>query len=197
MICFSAVTNAQVKMIADYTIEMSAEIRDSANALTSTGIKTISVSSKKVRSDYSSARILQSTIRDNAAGSAVILRETIGDDSKYLRKLDADKWKKENIRFEELKYSITTESKKILNYDCKKATAQLKDGSLMIVWYTPAITVLSNENNFQFNAIPGLVLEYEIKNAQRSIHFTAASINFDPVPASKFAIPVSGYRIIE
>jgi GLPGLI family protein len=190
----STIVSAQQKGIADYTVEMNAEIADATGAVISTAAKTISVSGKKVRTDYTSAKITQSTIIDNVSNSAVILREEA--DNKYMRKLNAEQWKKENQRYDGISFQFTSETKKIAGYDCKKATAQLKDGSTLIVYYTPAVMVTTSENNFQFSSIPGLVMEYQWKNAERSIRFVAKNINFDPVPASKFDIPASGYRII-
>lgn len=193
LISFS--TFAQQKLIADYTLEMSAVMSSSIGEPVSVGTKIISVSGKKVRTDYSSARISQSTIRDNASNATVILRENEG--SKFMRRLNGEEWKKENQRFDGIIFQSAAETKKILNYDCKKIVAHLKDGSVLTAYYTSSVSVIATENNFEFDKVPGLVLEYELQNAERTIRFTAKALDFDPVPASKFDIPISGYRIID
>jgi hypothetical protein len=42
--------------------------------------------------------------------------------------------------------------------------------------------------------LEGLPLEYELINGNFKIHYTASKINLNPVPASKFDMPKSGYR---
>jgi GLPGLI family protein len=190
----STMISAQQKIIADYTIEMNAEIADASGNIVFTAAKTISVSGKKVRVDFSSSKMNQSTIIDNISNSSVILREESGN--RYMRKLNAEQWQKENQRFNGISFQFNSETKKILGYDCKKATAQLKDGSTLTVYFVPSVSVTANENDFQFNSIPGLIMEYQLKNAERTIHFIGKNINFDPVPASRFEIPSTGYRII-
>ena len=53
------------------------------------------------------------------------------------------------------------------------------------------------ENKFYdplFKNLDGLPLEYELKKGSLQIKYTLASISLNPVPASKFDIPTSGYR---
>jgi hypothetical protein len=40
----------------------------------------------------------------------------------------------------------------------------------------------------------GLPLEYELVQGKLTIKYTVSKINMNPVPASKFDIPKSGYR---
>ena len=40
----------------------------------------------------------------------------------------------------------------------------------------------------------GCRLEYELQKGNLHIKYTLASVNLNPVPASKFDIPTSGYR---
>lgn len=54
-----------------------------------------------------------------------------------------------------------------------------------------------NENAYQFKGIPGFVLEYEAQTEKGSkVQLTATLINLSPVPASKFQIPQTGYRML-
>jgi GLPGLI family protein len=89
------------------------------------------------------------------------------------------------------------EVKQILGYECKKAILQLNDGNTFSVYYATAITPSVREFEFQFKDIPGFVLEYEtVEGKGEKITFTATKINLNPVPASKFDIPTSGYRLL-
>ena len=92
--------------------------------------------------------------------------------------------------------SLATDTKTILGYECKKALIQLKDGNMFTVYYATNIITSVKEFEYPFKDVPGLVLEYEEQAAgNKKIKYTATKINFNPVQASKFDIPVSGYRI--
>lgn len=160
-------------------------------------VKTLYVKGNMSRVDLNGNNFTQSIIYDNKSGNAVVLKE-VGNE-KYISAFTADKWKKENKRFDGMKTSLTAEKKKVLGYDCKKAIATLSDGSSYTIFYATSITTSATENPYQFKDIPGFVLEYETSPAKSSskITFTAISINFDPVPAVKFEIPISGYRALE
>jgi len=96
------------------------------------------------------------------------------------------------------KLKLDDDVKTILGYECKKAIVKLKNGSIYNMYYTTAIIPSASENPFEFKDVPGFVLEYETGgNKSSKITYTAIQINFDPVPASKFKIPTSGYRVLE
>jgi len=154
------------------------------------------IKGKMSRIDIIGNNYKQSVIYNNETGTAVILKE-IGAE-KYLSTFTSDEWKKENMQFEGLTVKLTNETKTILGYECKKAVGYLKDGSNYNIYYAPAILPSANENPYQFKDIPGFVLQYEIYNNKNSsgITYTATLINFNPVPASRFQIPSSGYRVL-
>src|SRR6266542_2985014 len=130
-------------------------------------------------------------------GKAVILKEVGAE--KYMSTFNAAEWKKENRQFEGLTVTLTNETKTILGYECKKAIAHLKDGSSYNIYYATAIIPSASENPYQFKDIPGFILQYETfgnKNSSR-ITYTATLINFNPVPASRFEVPSSGYRVLK
>ena len=58
--------------------------------------------------------------------------------------------------------------------------------------------LVPENNNFQYEtrSLPGLALEYEISTKDRKVTYTVSKISFSPVPASKFELPKSGYRIM-
>lgn len=150
---------------------------------------------KLSRVDLLSNDFKQSIFYDSKSGSAVVLKE-IGSE-KYKSVYSADQWRNENKRFEGSKITPTTERKTILGYDCRKIIVTLKDGNTYNMYCALAIIPSINENPYQFKDMPGFVLEYETSTgANTKITYTATMINFNPVPASKFEIPTTGYRIL-
>ena len=89
------------------------------------------------------------------------------------------------------------DTKTILGYECRKAVLQLKDGSAYSLYYTTTIIPSVREFEYQFKDIPGFVLEFESQETDsKVIKYTATKINLNPVLASKFDIPVTGYRLL-
>jgi len=184
-------------VVGDCTVTYKISGSDAAtNNNLSGATKIFYVKGKMARTDIIGSNYKQSVIYDNASGIAVILKE-IGSE-KYMSTLSADDWKKQNIRFERQTIKLDDDTKTILGYECKKAIAKLKDGSIYNMYYTTAIIPSASENPYEFKDIPGFVLEYDTGgNKSSKITYTAVQINFDPVPASKFKIPTSGYRILK
>lgn len=188
------------KVVADCTVTFSVTVNETGatgtSAMFNNAIKTLYIKGNDVRSDIESSSFVQSTIWNGKTSSAVILREISGN--KYMTVLDAAKWKEQNKKYDGMKVTLTNETKTILGYVCKKAIATLADGSALNVFYAPEIIPSSNENDYQFKDIPGFALEYEaeIEKGKSKITFTATKFNLSPVPAAKFEIPKSGYKIL-
>jgi GLPGLI family protein len=192
-------SNAQRQVIVgDCTVTYTITGSDAATNNNLAGAtKTLYIKGKMSRIDMIGNNYKQSMIYDNESETAVILKE-IGAE-KYISTFNSNEWKKENKRYEGLTVTLTNETKTILGYECKKAVAHLKDGSSYNIYYAPAIMPSANENPYQFKAVPGFILEYETsgnKNLSKII-YTATLINFNPVPASRFQIPSSGYRVLK
>ncbi len=81
---------------------------------------------------------------------------------------------------------------------CKKVVAKLTNGSAYNVFYTPSITTSNKQYEYQFKDLPGLVLEYEeeSEDGKTKIKYSATKMTLVPVPAAKFDLPKSGYRIL-
>jgi GLPGLI family protein len=142
-----------------------------------------------------STTFLQTLIYDKSTGTAVIMRELGAN--KFMTKLDNKAWANQNSKYTGMVITYLDEVKQILGYECKKAILQLNDGNTFSVYYATAITPSVREFEFQFKDIPGFVLEYEtVEGKGEKITFTATKINLNPVPASKFDIPTSGYRLL-
>ncbi len=144
------------------------------------------------RSEMSSALASFTTIHDARTGAAVVLQEISGQ--KLLIKMTAENWKDKNKRYEGITFKPTDETKIIAGYKCTKAIATMKDGSTFTVYYTRDIMPENSDYNVQFKNLDGLPLEYELIQGKLKIKYTVSKINMNPVPASKFDIPKSGYR---
>jgi len=189
-ITFIAYTQ-QAKVIGECTVTYSIKIANEPGNAT----KILYIKGKKTRSEIISPSFTQTTIYDSKTGEAVILRELNGE--KYLSKFNAAKWKERNKMWDGLAVKLTNEGKTILDYPCKKAIATTKDGKSFVLYYTTGITPSASENSYQFKNIPGIILEYESETSEgKNITFKATRIDFSPVPAAKFEIPESGYRIL-
>jgi GLPGLI family protein len=93
---------------------------------------------------------------------------------------------------------MSKEQKTILGYACTKATINFKNGSQATVWYLPQVKPSITENDWQFGALPGLVLEYESFNpaTQQTLRFSALRLDITPVPTALFEPPLAGYRLL-
>ena len=144
------------------------------------------------RSEVSSSMFSSITIYDSRAGTGVILKEVNGQ--KLLIRMNEDNWNQKNSRFLNIKFSKTNENKTIAGYACSKAISSTPDGFEIIVFFTRDLLPENKTYDPAFKNLDGLPLEYELSKGNLHIKYTLASINLNPVPASKFDIPTSGYR---
>lgn len=192
--------SGQQRVVAECTITYGINIDDTqasndAIASLKSSSKTVYIKGMNSRTDLTSPTFMQSMIYQKNNGTAVILREFGAN--KFMTKLDTEKWKEENKKFDGMRIEATSETKTIIGYECKKVNLVMANGSTFSVYYTPAIAPSVKEFEYQFKDIPGLVLESESIDADgNKIRYTAKQINFNPVPPSKFDIPTSGYRIL-
>jgi GLPGLI family protein len=153
---------------------------------------TIYLKGNMSRSEMVSALFSSTTIHDSKAGTAVVLREVSGQ-KLLIRMTEAD-WQKKNSRYEGITFKNTGETKEIAGYKCVKAEATMADGSSFYVYYTTDIIPENKEYDYHFRNLNGLPLEYELTQKSLTIRYTVSRINMNPVPASKFDVPTSGYR---
>lgn len=192
---------AQIRVVADCAITYAISADESGankeiNESLQSSTKTVYIKGNESRTDLVSPSFTQSLIYNKATGAAVILREF--GNNKFMTRLDHSKWLEENKKYEGMTVTLPgTETKTILGYECKKGVIQLKDGSSFVLYYATAIVPSVKEFEYQFKDIPGFVLEFESQEADgKKIKYTATKINMSPVPASKFDIPTSGYRLL-
>jgi GLPGLI family protein len=185
----------QRKVISDCTITYTVSNAGSntKNDLEA-ALKTIYIRGKQMRIDLNSNTFNQTIFYNDNTGEATVLK-SIGQ-SKYISNYTAAEWQNENDVYNGIKISFTSNIKKILGYNCKEALLQLKNGSKYTIYYVPDIIPSVTENDFEFKIVPGLVLQYETSAHDQKIQYTASQVNFDPVPAFRFEIPKSGYKIL-
>jgi GLPGLI family protein len=188
---------AQQRIVAECTVVYKVESQDASDAsMRQKAIKTVYIKSNNARIDLVATAYSQTTIYNKTTATATVLR-SFGDD-KYMTPLNAQQWRKVNLGLDSIQMLITPDSISILDYTCKKAVLQLKDGAQVIVYFTTAIIPSVREYEYMFKDVPGFVLGYEMQDeAGVKKVFRATQINlYNPVPASKFDIPTKGYRII-
>ncbi len=144
------------------------------------------------RSEMVSALFSSTTIHDSKTGTAVVLREVSGQ--KLLIRMSESDWQKKIARYQGITFTNTGETKEIAGYKCVKAAAKMNDGSTFYVYYTTDIVPENREYDYHFKNLNGLPLEYELAQRNLTIRYTVSKINMNPVPASKFDLPTSGYR---
>jgi hypothetical protein len=153
---------------------------------------TVYISGPMSRSEMVSALFTSATIHDAKTGSSVVLREVSGQ--KLLIRLTPEDWADKNKRYRGITFTNTDETKVIAGYTCTKAIAKTADGSSFTVYYTKDIVPENKEYDYQFRSLQGLPLEYEMIRGNLKIKYTVSQINLNPVPASKFDVPKTGYR---
>ena len=157
---------------------------------------TIYIKGDKTRTEMNMGMQNTISLYDGKANTSVTLMEVMGN--KY--KIKQDNSKKDEKK-PDTKMNVTSETKTIAGYKCKKAEVTVTDSKgtshLANIWFTEEISNhmnTSNENGTQFKDIKGMPLEYEMQ-AQNgmSMKLTATSVNKETVADSKFTVP-DGYK---
>lgn len=146
------------------------------------------------RSEMISSLGTQSTIIDGKTGNVTILKDY--GDQKYMIKMTPDNWKESNKKYEDVTFTFENEFKTIAGYKCQKAVGKLSDSSTFTVYFTRELEPINKEFQYLNKNLPGLAMQYEATLGKMKVVYTASSVNFSPVPASKFDLPKSGYRVM-
>lgn len=85
----------------------------------------------------------------------------------------------------EYKWQLSRETKKIIGFDVKKATAIIDSTTTVTAWYAPSIAI--KDGPAMYNGLPGLILELDINNTKRKgvESHTIRSIEVKEVPNLK------------
>lgn len=184
------------KKITDGTITYDIIIETSGKdpQLTANASITVYLKNNLVRTDMINSMGNESTIYDSKAGTAVILKEYSGQ--KLMITLTKENWEEKNRANSELVFEKSTETKTVNGIVCKKATAKLKNGKSLTVYYNEDVLPVNKDYNPLFRNLTGLAMEYEIEYGKSKYKYSVAKINYDAVLAANFEIPKSGYRVM-
>lgn len=155
---------------------------------------TVYLKGAKSRTEMVSSLGTQSTIIDAATNSIAILKEY--GEQKYLIQMTPANWKDANKRYDNVTFAYDEETKTLLGYKCSKAIGKLTDGTTFTVWYTLDLAPENTDFQYANKSLPGLAMEYESSFGNYKVTYTISKINTAPVPAAKFDLPKSGYRVM-
>ena len=146
------------------------------------------------RSEMISSLGTQSTIIDGKTANVTILKDY--GEQKYMISLTPDNWKQSNRKYEGITFTYENEFKTIAGYNSQKAIGKLADGTTFTVYFTKDLVPVNKDFQYLNKNLPGLAMEYEANVGKQKVTYTVSSINFNLVPASKFDLPKSGYRVM-
>lgn len=111
-------------------------------------------------------------------------------DKKYKLTLKDEKIDESIANLPSFSFEHTEETKKILNYDCKKVIVTVNDGSndAFSIFYTDQINIDTPNWCNQFKEIDGFLLEYQYEKHGVCMRFTADKITFKKIDDSVFDI---------
>lgn len=187
MFCMWGSVHAQRKLT-----EMAVHYQMNMQGQQNTSNYTVYIKGPYSRTELNNALLFTTTIHDAKTGSAVILKELSGQ--KLLIRASAVQWKERNKKYDTLLFQQEEGGKLIMGYQAQKAIAVLKDGSKITVFYTTDVIPENKEYDPMFKNLNGLPLEWEIQQGPLALQYAIQKINLNPIPASRFDIPTTGYR---
>ena len=146
------------------------------------------------RSEMISSLGTQSTVIDGKTGKVTILKDY--GEQKYMITMTPENWKASNKKYEGVLFTYENEFKTIQGYNCQKATGRLADSSTFTVYFTRDLIPVNKDFQYLNKNLPGLAMQYEASLGKLRVTYTVSNINFNPVPAAKFDLPKSGYRVM-
>lgn len=195
----SAGWTQEKKMVGECTITYSVDEYSSQNAsadldqILNASFRTVYYKGNSCRIDFFSPYYSQTLLIDNLSGTAKIYKSF--SSNHFLTILDSTQWKKLNEMYTRHLPVFSDETKTILGYTCKKAVIPLGNGSCTI-YYTTDMQPATESFDYLFQKIPGFSLEFYLKEGNNVIHFHAINLDINPVPASRFEIKESDYRLL-
>lgn len=174
------------------TVEGSGVTDEMKNMMPKSMIMTIK--GNKSRSEMAMSMGKTISISDGDAKTAITLMDMMGQ--KFAIQSNYDEIMKEIADSPEAKVEITSETKEIAGYLCKKAIVTIEEEDQeIIVYFTEELgTGAMNFDNPQFKDINGVMLEFEMPGEEFSMHFVATSVEKKNVEDSEFTIP-DGYQV--
>lgn len=152
------------------------------------------IKGNKSRTEMVSSLGTQSTIIDG--NNAVTILKEYGE-QKYMIKLTPADWMDANKKNQNITFTYDpSQTKTIQGYICKKAVGKYADGTTFTAWYTTDLLPENKSYDPMTKGLPGVAMEYETILGSMKVTYTVSRISFAPVPASKFDLPKSGFRVL-
>lgn len=155
---------------------------------------TVYLKGAKSRVEIVSSLGTQSTIIDGTKNTVTVLKEF--GEQKFLINMTPDEYRAANEKQNNVSFTYTADQKTILGYACKKAIGKLPSGATFNVWYTPDLVPENKEYQYANRTLPGLAMEYESSIGKMQVTYTVSKIALSPVPAAKFDLPKTGFRVM-
>jgi GLPGLI family protein len=155
---------------------------------------TVYLKGARSRVEMVSSLGMQSTVIDGAKNAIAIIKEF--GEQKYIITMTPEEYRAANEKQNNVSFTYTNEAKAIAGYNCKKAIGKLPSGATFTVWYTPDLVPENKEYQYVNRALPGLAMEYESAIGKMQVTYTVSKISLSPVPAAKFELPKTGYRVM-
>ncbi|MES1214205.1 MAG: DUF4412 domain-containing protein [Bacteroidota bacterium] len=146
------------------------------------------------RSEMLSSLGVQATIINGKTSEVTVLKDY--GEQKYMISMTPANWKQSNKKYEGVTFTYFNEYKTIAGYNCQKAVGKLSDSSTFQVYFTKDLLPVNKDFQYLNKNLPGLAMQYEASIGKLMVTYTVSSINFNPVPQSKFDLPKSGYRVM-
>ena len=195
---FLSLNSSAQKIITDGTLKYNISIKSTGNSAVPKSFQgatyNLYLKGNLTRSDFNSGLGIESSFFDDKNGKGLLLKEYSGQ--KLMINLTRDNWLSQNQLFQNLKFNIDAEEKKINEFVCKKATANLQNGELLIVYFTSDLLLGNKYYNTAFPSVPGLPVQFTRKQGAFIFEYNLININYDVVPSATFEYPKSGYRVL-
>ena len=154
-------------------------------------VVTVSIKGSKARTDLQMSGMATVEITDYVEKTKVALINMMGQ--KYAIKQTAAEIAKEMEKEAKPTIQLTSETKVIAGYTCKKAIITVNEGSskgTFEVYYTNDLgTKMSNFDNPLYKDIDGVLMEFSQKAQIGSMKFSATSVEKKGLSAKDFEIP--------
>ena len=152
------------------------------------------ITKSESRSDMVNTLGKESNLFDAKTGNGVILKEYSGQ--KLMIKLTRENWMQKNQYFRNMKFNIDNTEIRIGGYACKKATAKTDEGKEFVVYFMSDVKLANKDYNNSFAQLPGIPVQYEWESGKLKFTYTLSGISYENIPANKFDIPKSGFRVM-
>ena len=146
------------------------------------------------RSDLITSMGSESAVYDSKKSSGYIAKSYSGQ--KLLINLTKAEWFTQNAIFQQLKFNVTSETKNISGYECKKAISKLATGETIIVYFEPNIELSNQDYILAFPELKGLPIVIERESKGSTFTYTLADIIYDNVASNLFEISQKNYRVM-